>query len=240
MKRSGKYEAVGEERVTDTEIDKFLNRLSFSAIAVASVTLFFLLLHTPDTCIPHHAPHLRFPKSTCDFPTRLQVPPEKRALRLQSTRLWTNKVLSFSLLFRDLPPLRNHSRVLCVSAGAGHQVAALRRLGLDDVTGVEILDSPPLVRRADPHNLPFFDGAFDLAFTAHFDEALFPARFAAEMQRVVRPGGACLLLVAESGADEVREIVQLFRNSNLVRSSDVLVSGIRMTSILVRTIENSS
>ncbi|KAG4985739.1 hypothetical protein AAZX31_12G098500 [Glycine max] len=251
MKRSGKHEAEGGE---DILIDRFLKRLSFVAIAVASLTLLFLLLRTPDTCVPHHAPrkpHLRFPKSTCDFSsTRPHVPAEKRALRVQSTRLWTAKVLSFSLLFRDhlLPLLLsaassnnyNHSRVLCVSAGAGHEVAALRRLGIDDVTGVEILESPPLVRRADPHNLPFFDGAFDLAFTARFDEALFPARFAAEMERVVRPGGACFLLVAESGEDEVRQVVKLFRNSRLVGSSNVSLTGMRMTSVILRTRENSS
>lgn len=88
--------------------------------------------------------------------------------------------------------------------------------------------------------MPFFDGAFDLAFTARFDEALFPAKFAAEMERVVRPGGACFVLVAECGADEVNEVVRLFRNSRLVRSSGVSLSGARMTSILMRTRENSS
>ncbi|TKY66928.1 methyltransferase protein [Spatholobus suberectus] len=227
----------------DGEIDKFLKRLSCAAIAAASLTLLFLLLRTPDTCVPHDAPrrpHLRFPRSTCDFATRPHVPAEKRALRLRSTRLWNARVRAFSLLFRDLPLLRNHSRVLCISAGAGHEVAALARLGVDDVTGVEILESPPLVRRADPHNLPFFDAAFDLAFTARFDEALFPARFSSEMERVVRPGGACFVVVAECGADEVSEVVGLFRNSRLVRSSNVSLSGMRMTSILMRTRDNSS
>ncbi|XP_025984559.1 uncharacterized protein, partial [Glycine max] len=162
------------------------------------------------------------PQIHCDFSsTRPHVPAKNRALRVQSTRLWAAKVLSFSLLFRDHLLLRaaafNHSCVLCVSAGAGQEVAALRLLGIDDVTGVEILESPPLVRRADPHNLPFFDGVFDLAFTARFDEAL----FAAEMERVIRPGGACVVLVAESGEDEVREVVGLFRNSRLVRWSNV-------------------
>ncbi|KAL5147961.1 hypothetical protein HKD37_06G017527 [Glycine soja] len=161
------------------------------------------------------------PQIHCDFSsTRPHVPAKNRALRVQSTRLWAAKVLSFSLLFRDHLLLRaaafNHSCVLCVSAGAGQEVAALRLLGIDDVTGVEILESPPLVRRADPHNLPFFDGVFDLAFPARFDEAL----FAAEMERVIRPGGACVVLVAESGEDEVREVVGLFRNSRLVRWSN--------------------
>ncbi|ESW04587.1 hypothetical protein PHAVU_011G108000 [Phaseolus vulgaris] len=243
MRRSGKHEAVGEDKLIDNEIDKFLKRLSCAAIAIASLTLLFLFLHTPDTCVPHHAPrkpHLRFPKSTCDFSTRVYVPADKRNLRLRYTRLWKAKVNSFSILFRDLALLRNHSHVLCVSAGAGHEVEALHRLGVDEVTGVEILESPPLVGRADPHNLPFFDGAFDLAFTARFDEALFPARFAAEMERVVTSGGACLVLVAECGNDEVREVVGLFRNSKLVRSSNVSLSGTRMTSILMRTRDNSS
>ncbi|MCI51064.1 S-adenosyl-L-methionine-dependent methyltransferases superfamily protein, partial [Trifolium medium] len=93
---------------------------------------------------------------------------------------------------------------------------------------------------ADPHNLPFFDDAFDLAFTARFDEALFPARFAAEMERVVRAGGVCFVLVGECDAYEVREVVRLFRNSRFVSSSNVNLIGIRMTSILMRTTKSSS
>ncbi|XP_027347707.1 uncharacterized protein LOC113859090 [Abrus precatorius] len=249
MRRTGKHEEeastvlVDENIKMDREIERFLNRLSCAAIAIASLTLLFLFLQIPDTCVPPDAPskpHLRFPKSTCDFSTRTHVPAEKKSLRLWSTRDWNNKVNSFSLLFRHLSLLRNHSKVLCVSAGAGHEVAALSSLGVDDVTGVELLDSPPLVSRADPHNLPFFDAAFDLAFTARFDEALFPARFASEMERVVRPGGACFVLVAECGVDEVREVVDLFRNSRLVSSSNVTVVGMRMTSILMRTRKNST
>ncbi|KAK7263571.1 hypothetical protein RJT34_31163 [Clitoria ternatea] len=244
MRRSAKHESstvlLDEHRKMDREIDRFLKRLSCASIAIASLTLLLLFLRTPDTCVPPHAPHLRFPKSTCDFSTRHHVPSEKKSHRLWSTRHWINKVQSLSLLFRDLSLLHNHSKVLCVSAGAGHEVAAFRRLGVDDVTGVELLDSPPLVSRADPHNLPFFEGAFDLAFSARFDEALFPARFAAEMERVVRPDGACFVLVAECAADEVREIVGLFRNSRIVSSSNVSLVGMRMTSILLRTRKNSS
>nr|CAD1836119.1 unnamed protein product [Ananas comosus var. bracteatus] len=53
--------------------------------------------------------------------------------------------------------LSNSSPVLCVSAGAGQLVAALRDSGVADVTGVDLLDSPrssaaptpqsPLLRR---------------------------------------------------------------------------------------------
>ncbi|RYQ97168.1 hypothetical protein Ahy_B08g093178 [Arachis hypogaea] len=59
--------------------------------------------------------------------------------------------------------------------------------------------SPPFVQRADLHNPPFFDGAFDFAFSARLDEALFPARFATEMDRRVRSGGSCIVAVASAG-----------------------------------------
>ncbi|XP_057453500.1 uncharacterized protein LOC130745334 [Lotus japonicus] len=248
--RSGKNQTTLSSPTTtrmDKEIDTFLKKLSFGAIAIASLTLLSLFLHTPDTCIPTHAPphpHLRFPKSTCDYPpTRPHLPLHKKNHRLWSSRAWNTTVHSFSLILlplRHLGLLRNHSRALCVSAGAGHEVAALSLLGVEDVTGVELLDSPPLVSRADPHNLPFFDEAFDLAFTARFDEALFPARFAAEMERVVRPGGACYVLVGECGISEVMEVVRLFRNSKLVSSDKVTLSGMRMTSILMRTRQSTS
>ncbi|CAK8530307.1 unnamed protein product [Lathyrus sativus] len=228
------------------EVDAFLKKLSYGAIAIASLTLFSLFLRTPDTCVPPEAPpkpHLRFPKSSCDFSsTRPHLSSDKKNDRLWSSRDWNNKLHSISLIFlpiRDLGLLPNHSKILCISAGAGHEVAALQRLGVDDVTGVELFDSQPLVSRADPHNLPFFDGAFDFGFTARFDEALFPARFAAEMERVVRPGGVCFVLVGECGSHEVRDVVRLFRNSRFVTSSNVTFIGIRMTSILLRTRKSS-
>jgi SAM-dependent methyltransferase len=231
----------------DKEIDTFLRKLSIGAITIASLTLIILFLQTPDTCVPPEAPskpHLRFPKSSCDFTsTRPHLPSDKKNNRLWSSRDWNTKLHSFSLIFlpiRDLGLLHNNSKILCLSAGAGHEVAALQRLGVDDVTGVELFDSPPLVSRADPHNLPFFDDAFDFAFTARFDEALFPARFAAEMERVVRDGGVCFVLVGECGAYEVKEIVRLFRNSRFVSSSNINLIGIRMTSILMRTTKSSS
>ncbi|KAA0045304.1 uncharacterized protein E6C27_scaffold316G00690 [Cucumis melo var. makuwa] len=100
----------------------------------------------------------------------------KKNKRLWSSNDWKKKLSSFINFFqsiRDLGLLHNHTKVICVSAGAGHEVVALSHIGVHDVTGIELIDSPPLVSRADPHNLPFFDHVFDLAFTAHLAEALF-------------------------------------------------------------------
>lgn len=107
-------------------------------------------------------------------------------------------------------------------------------MGVIDVTGVELVDSPPLVSRADPHNLPYFDHVFDLAFTSHLTEALFPSRFVDEMERTVRPGGICVIVVEECVDREVKEIVGLFRKSRFDSSINVTLTGLRMTRIILR------
>ncbi|KAI8530203.1 hypothetical protein RHMOL_Rhmol11G0037300 [Rhododendron molle] len=143
----------------------------------------------------------------------------KKNHRLWSTNKWLKTVQSFSSLFltlKSLSHLNNHSRVLCVSAGTGHEVRALTQIGVKDVTGVELVDSPPLVSRADPHNPPFFNGVFDLGFSAHLDQALFPSRFAAETERTVKAGGVCVVAVEECGRDGVRDVAGLFRKSRCV------------------------
>lgn len=113
---------------------------------------------------------------------------------------------------------------------------AVLQLGVKDVTGVEIMDSPPLVSRADPHNLPFFDGVFDMAFSAHFDKALFPSRYAKEMERTVRPGGVCVLVVDECSDEEAREIAGWFQKSRFVGARSVTLIGSEMTRIIIRII----
>ncbi|MCL7043327.1 hypothetical protein MKW94_027359 [Papaver nudicaule] len=96
---------------------------------------------------------------------------------------------------------------------------ALNQLGVIDVTG------PPLVSRADPHNLPFFDGVFDLGFTAHLSEALFPCRFVYELERTIRPGGVVVLVVEE---------FFFFKKCDFVSARNVTLAGLRMTQILMR------
>ncbi|KAG2712297.1 hypothetical protein I3760_04G118700 [Carya illinoinensis] len=226
----------------DRHIQIFLHRLSFASITIATLTLLLLFLQTPQTCVAPNSPpkpHLKFPRSTCDSSPRELVPLDKKNRRLWSSRAWKSQVSSFSHFFtsiRHLGLLHNHSKVLCVSAGAGHEVMALSKVGISDVTGVDLVDSPPLVSRADPHDLPFFDGAFDLVYTGHLEEALFPARFISEMERSVRDNGVCVVVVQECGHEEVREIADLFRHSFFVGAANVSLIGLRMTRIVMRTI----
>uniref|UniRef100_A0A7N0RJ04 Methyltransferase type 11 domain-containing protein n=1 Tax=Kalanchoe fedtschenkoi TaxID=63787 RepID=A0A7N0RJ04_KALFE len=220
----------------ERHVQIFLNRLSAIFFTIATVILISLFLQTPETCIPPNSPakpHHKFPRSTCDIRPREFVPAEKQNKRLWSTADWKKKVASYARFFSELGFLNNHSRVLCVAAGAGHEVMALTDLGVKDVTGVELVDVPPLVSRADPHNLPFFDSAFDVAFSARFDEALFPERFVREMERTVRGGGECVLAVEECSDEAAREIAGLFRRSRFAGAVNVSLTGLRMTRIVM-------
>ncbi|KAJ0054240.1 hypothetical protein Pint_02117 [Pistacia integerrima] len=202
----------------EKHIEDILRKISFGAITVATFTLLMMILQTPETCIIEKTPMVKFPKSSCDSSHRQHLPIEKKNQRLWSTKSWNQQVHAHMLHFQQLQGLSllfNHSKVLCISAGAGHEVMALNKIGVADVTGVELMDSLPLVSRADPHNLPFFDEVFDVAFTAHLTEALFPSRFADEMERTVKNDGLCVVLVEQCGAQELKEIVGLFRKSSL-------------------------
>ncbi|KAJ4971057.1 hypothetical protein NE237_004156 [Protea cynaroides] len=223
----------------DRQIQSLLNRLSCAAVTIATVILVLLIVKTPETCITDEptSPQIRFPKSSCEATHRELVSIEKKNKRLWSTRDWRKKVDSFTELFhgiRNLGLLTNHSRVICVSAGAGHEVMALSEMGVIDITGVELIDSPPLVSRADPHNLPFFDGVFDVAFSAHLAEALFPSRFVTEMERTVRSGGVCVLLVEKCSEEDLQEIKGMFRRSSFLGARNVTLFGLKMIQIIMR------
>ncbi|KAJ0492260.1 hypothetical protein HanIR_Chr12g0572871 [Helianthus annuus] len=66
------------------------------------------------------------------------------------------------------------------------------------------------------------------------DVALFPARYVRELERVVRVGGVVVVCVEECGESGVREVLRLFRRSEVVRVGNVTVVGSKMTMIVTR------
>ncbi|OIS96414.1 PREDICTED: uncharacterized protein LOC109236269 [Nicotiana attenuata] len=230
----------------EKHMDCFINKLSFTSITVATLTLLLLYLQNPKTCInnPHQLhnpfkPDQKFPKSTCNLTHRAFTTVNKHNRRIWATKAWIQTVQSFTIQFQSLQAqnlFSNNSRVLVISAGAGHSVMALNKIGVNDVTGVELVESPPLVGRADPHSLPFFDDVFDFGFSPFLERALFPAQYVGEMERTVRGGGACVVAVEECGGEEVEEVVKLFRKSKLVEVNNVTFGGEKRTSIVMKVV----
>ncbi|XP_008789767.1 uncharacterized protein LOC103707158 isoform X2 [Phoenix dactylifera] len=230
----------------DRNVRRLLNRVSLAFATIATVSLLHLYYHNSLSCAPsggaaygRHRQALTltlspFPKTSCDFAARDHITPEKRFAKLRSSRAWRRRVDAFAALFRPLGLLSNASHVLCVSAGAGHEVAALQESGVAEVTAVDLVDFPPLVSRSDPHNLPFFDSVFDLGFSAGLAGALFPTRFVTELERTVRRGGATVLAVDRCFPKEVDEIRALFRRSSLLEVRNVTFLGSEMTLIIMK------
>uniref|UniRef100_A0A7N0UV21 Methyltransferase type 11 domain-containing protein n=1 Tax=Kalanchoe fedtschenkoi TaxID=63787 RepID=A0A7N0UV21_KALFE len=150
-----------------------------------------------------------------------------------TTRDWDRKITVFSQFFSDLRRrglLANGSRALCVGARVGQEVEALRRIGVTDSIGIDLVPYPPLVTKGDFHSQPFANETFDFEFSNVFDHALYPDRFVAEIERTLKVGGVCVLHVALSRRGDkfsandlfsVKPLVELFRRSEMVASRTV-------------------
>ncbi|HUT92642.1 MAG TPA: class I SAM-dependent methyltransferase [Thermoguttaceae bacterium] len=80
------------------------------------------------------------------------------------------------------------TRAICLGARLGEEVAVLRELGYDAI-GIDLVPCPPLVEQGDFHHIPFVDGAFGLVYCNSVDHVFDLTQFAAEVRRVLEPGG---------------------------------------------------
>lgn len=148
--------------------------------------------------------------------------------RIWKTRDWDRKIEVFSKFFGDLKReklLSDDSKALAIGARMGQEVEALKRVGVWDSIGIDLVPSSPLVIRGDFHKQPFGNGTFDFEFSNVFDHALYPEKFVGEIERTLKPGGVCVLHVALSRrADKysandlysVEPLKKLFKRSELV------------------------
>lgn len=107
--------------------------------------------------------------------------------------LWESDCAGFRLNFKPYEEIIKESKnVICLGARVGQEVHVLRELGVDAI-GMDLVEAPPLVLKGDVHNLEFEDKSFGFAFSNIFDHVLYPEKFISEIERVVKPGGYCLL-----------------------------------------------
>ncbi|KAK9074630.1 hypothetical protein SSX86_007228 [Deinandra increscens subsp. villosa] len=153
--------------------------------------------------------------------------------KIWTTRDWDRKIRVFSQFFSDLKHkklISNTSKALCVGARVGQEVEALKRVGVRDSVGLDLVPYPPLVIRGDFHYQPFDDETFDFEFSNVFDHALYPERFVGEIQRTLKVGGVCVLHVAlDRRSDKysandlysVEPLIEMFNGSDFVFSRKV-------------------
>ncbi|XP_077252079.1 uncharacterized protein LOC143891392 [Tasmannia lanceolata] len=148
--------------------------------------------------------------------------------KIWTTRDWDRKIDVFSSFFQTLKDenlISNESKALCIGARIGQEVEALRRIGVSDSVGLDLVPFPPLVIEGDFHAQPFGNGTFDFEFSNVFDHALYPLRFVGEIERTLKQGGVCVLHVAVSRRSDkysandlfsVKPLVEMFRESEMV------------------------
>ncbi|XP_034695791.1 uncharacterized protein LOC117921955 [Vitis riparia] len=148
--------------------------------------------------------------------------------KIWTTRDWDRKINVFAQFFQDLKQkqlLKNESKALCIGARVGQEVEALRRVGVADSVGIDLVPYPPLVLKGDFHNQPFKNDTFDFEFSNVFDHALYPDKFVGEIERTLRPGGVCVLHLALSRRSDkysandlysVRPLTEMFGRSEVV------------------------
>ncbi|OMO81511.1 Methyltransferase type 11 [Corchorus olitorius] len=165
--------------------------------------------------------------------------------KIWTTRDWDRKIQVFSKFFDELKRenlLSNSSKALSIGARVGQEVEALKRVGVSDSIGIDLVPCPPLVLQGDFHNQPFDNETFDFEFSNVFDHALYPHKFVSEVERTLKPNGVCVLHVALSRrADKysandlysVKPLVKLFQRSELVRVRKVDGFGLD-TEVVIR------
>ncbi|XP_049396610.1 uncharacterized protein LOC125860653 [Solanum stenotomum] len=203
--------------------------LSLSFLAFLSFQTPPHSLHKPAVSLP---PDLRIRPGYSSYDAYINRQLNKtlnpKLRKFWTTRDWDRKVRVFSEFFDNLKVrgfLSNDSKALCVGARVGQEVAALKRVGVNDSIGIDLVPYPPLVIKGDFHRQSFDDRSFDLEFSNVFDHALYPWKFVGEIERTLKPRGICVLHVSLSRrADKysandlysVDPLKELFKVSELV------------------------
>ncbi|OVA17605.1 Methyltransferase type 11 [Macleaya cordata] len=203
-----------------------------------SLTFLFFLLsdHQPSSSSSSHHHKTTHPPPPTTKPPDLRIRPgfttydsyiqhqlnktlNPKLRRLWLTRDWDRKIDVFSKFFTKLKHenfLSNDSKALCIGARVGQEVAALKRVGVADSIGIDLVPYPPLVMQGDFHDQPFENSTFDFEFSNVFDHALYPTKFVGEIERTLKPGGVCVLHVALSGRGDKYSANDLYNVGGLV------------------------
>jgi SAM-dependent methyltransferase len=96
---------------------------------------------------------------------------------------------AFERTFREAALHLKAGPVLCLGARTGAESIAFTRAGFPGSVGIDLHPVGPTVIEADWHQLPFSAASFANCYSNSLDHCLYPDRLAAEVSRVLQPGG---------------------------------------------------
>ncbi|KAJ0978342.1 hypothetical protein J5N97_013816 [Dioscorea zingiberensis] len=149
------------------------------------------------------------------------------ALReLWTSRDWRKTVDFYSSAFQTLAAegfLSPASKALCVGSGSGHEVLALKEIGVPDAAGISRTRAPPLVSSGNLYRQPFKNGTFDFVFSTNLiEQSPRPVDLAAEISRTLKPEGFIAVHTASAGdAYSLRSLLDLFPSCRLIRAHEI-------------------
>jgi SAM-dependent methyltransferase len=106
-----------------------------------------------------------------------------------------------------LEQLDERSKILVIGPRNEHDLFTLIAHGFPDVRGLDLISYSPLIDLGDMHATPYPDDAWDAivaGWTLSYSGA--PAKFAAEMLRIAKPGGIIAIGVEYSTMSESDEV----------------------------------
>jgi len=123
-----------------------------------------------------------------EFQKKKTSDPEKRKKWLGDE--WETKLQDFkSEISKISQALDSSKKVLCVGARTGQEVEAFKQLGVEDVIGIDIVPSLPLVKEGDMNCIDFKDNTFDIVYTNSLEYAYDIKNVISEIERVTKIDG---------------------------------------------------
>tara|TARA_Y100000816_G_scaffold286110_1_gene266729 strand:+ start:715 stop:1989 length:1275 start_codon:yes stop_codon:yes gene_type:complete len=122
---------------------------------------------------------------------------------------WREKVNAFKNHFLKFGDALNTSgKFLCIGSRAGHEVAALKELGVENVVGIDTYPCGEGVIKGDGNCMEFEDESFDFVYTNILNYTIHPEKMISEIERVVKKEGLIYFQCKIGQAsDEYEEVV---------------------------------
>lgn len=134
---------------------------------------------------------------------------------------------SFTRTFKAAAPHLKAGRVLCLGARTGAESLGATAAGFTGSVGIDLHPVGPTVLRGDWHDLPFDAQSFENVYSNSLDHCLYLDRLAAQIKRVLMPGGCFYLMATNRPGQTVEAWQEKWSNEALYwETSDQLAEAI--------------